>query len=214
MLVAVRESTPSEEEQFFRQNFPRGLLRNIARAVVDTGRTAYADARQFDEARLFLDADVAFRRLYMERALRTLVLPPGFQFETPRTPSGSYVLLRSDRIVLTACTRDEDVSFVEPYRYRETLARGRQMTLFDVTGQFDPATSLYALLIYGGTHGRRTPSLAKITFPLPSGRIDTSIDLIAEFPEVFASDEDEAGSAEAEIRLRGRDVEEGGEGGE
>ena len=209
MDLAPKRSMGPEEEHF-RANFPVPLLRNIARAVVDTGRAAYVKAKEFEPS-MFLDADVSFRRLLMEQALRTLVLPAGFQFETPRTPSGSYVKLWSSHVVLTACTRDEDVTHVEPYRYRETLAEGSQLTMFNRAGEFDPKTSLYCLLIYGGTHGRSTPSLAKIAFPMPDGRIFSSINLMKEFPEIFGAVEAEGGDQQAEPKLRDQDEE--GEGG-
>lgn len=200
--------TMSSDEEFFRQHVPIDLMRNIARAVVDTGKAAYLEAKKFQDAGLFLDADVANRRLLMEHALRTLILPPGFKCETHRTPSGSYAQIRSEQIVLTAVTRDEDVTRVEPYRYRETLARGCQRSLFDDLGIFDPKSMLYALLVYGGVHGRMMPSLAKITFPLPDGSLPCSINLLSEFPELFRAPDRDLDDEQVQPRLRTEEEEE------
>jgi hypothetical protein len=176
------------EEAFFRQHVPVTLRRAVTRAVLGGCVKAYQEAQERDKDFL-VDAIPHLRRLRVEPALAKLILPKGFSSEIRRTPSSSYTQISTDRVVITAVTRADDVRWVEPYRYRETLARGPQLDMFEEGREIvDSSRKLYALLIYGGPHSARLPTLARFVFPDPTGNIlSDGVNLLVEHAEIVAS---------------------------
>jgi hypothetical protein len=202
------------EEDYFRNFVPESLRKRFVRAVLDGCTSAYDDAQQRDKD-FFVDAVPALRRLAVEPILSKLVLPNGFESEIIRTPSTNYTQISSDKIVITAVTRAEEVNFVEPYRYRETLARGRQRSFAFARDYEDQDNShkLYALLVYGGPHSQRIPTVARFVFPNPQGDIiSDGINLISDYANIVDSYRDgfDAGKG-AEPSLRGKEEEDSGE---
>ncbi|MCL4808710.1 MAG: hypothetical protein KJ062_13120 [Thermoanaerobaculia bacterium] len=169
------------EIEIFREEIPPMALQSIARAVIKGCKRACRFAKATSSG-LYRDAVWATRRIYVERELRSLALGPGIEVSEFETPSTSYTLIETARLRMTAATRTHHVDWVEPYPYRETLARSMNRDLFrDEAEQADQ--KLYALLIYGGRRESPEPTQLRIVFPLPSGYFfESEIDLLAEFP--------------------------------
>lgn len=193
------------EAQLFREWVPKSLMRRLLLAVFEGCSSAFTQAIARDKD-FFLDAIPALRRLSVEPSLSKLVLPQGFVSEVVKTPSTHYTLIYSPKVVITAVTRSERVKWVEPYRYRETFARSRQLPL-RFPGVAEPESSdgkLFALLVYGGIHKEEFPTLARIEFPLPCGQFEADgVDLIAEFQDVVRMFKPETGDQrKAQPKLR------------
>jgi hypothetical protein len=163
------------EAEFFRAHVPVAFRRRLLTVVFDGCGAAFRQARARDED-FFVDAVPQLRRLEVEPALSKLILPRGWVSEVIRTPSTNYTQLSSDKVVITAVTRADEVTYVEPYRYRATLARSRQIVMSFVEGvrpEPQVGDKLYALLVYGGPHKAPLPSIARIVFPDENGSIQT-----------------------------------------
>lgn len=187
--------------QHFKDHVPLKLRAALARAVADGCVSAYAQAKAKDRE-FFLDALPVFRRIEVESNLSKLILPAGFEAAVLPTNSTHYTKIYSQNIVLTAVTRSERVTWVEPYSYRKTLARSSQMTLFGADNP-EADAALYALLVYGGPHHYKIPTMAEIVFPTPTGFFaDNGIDLITEHPEALNRHATESLSAPANPKLR------------
>lgn len=195
-LEPVPEQHPtSEEEAFFRRNVPVSLLKSILRTVFDGCIAAYDQAKADVAPAFFSDALPTARRVKVEPALLGLILPKGFSATLQATTTTRYTEIRSERIVLTAMSRSEAVRTVEVALYRDMLARTRQLSLsFEDQVRFNPANGLYGILVYGGPHRRRLPSMARIVFPQEDGTfMPEEIDLIREFPEIVGTYEGKGG---------------------
>jgi hypothetical protein len=193
------------EAEYFREYVPLKLRRDILRVVVAGCLSAFHQSKARDRD-FFHDAVPALRRLEVEPGLSKLILPRGFDSTVIRTPSTNYTQISSPRVVLTAVTRDEPVAFVKPYRYRETLARSRQVLMFEPAEPPATDAKLFGLLVYGGPHKAPLPTLAEIVFPDPNGAIvSDGLDLIAEHPEIlaqYAPTSEEAARAEPKLRKK------------
>lgn len=173
----------SRESDLFRRYAPKSLQRALLRAAMEGCGKAHDDAMRRGKPWMF-DALPTCRRLEVETRLQDLVLPPGFTVSLNETPSTHYTQIESDKLVITAVTRSESVEWVPPYRYRETLATSPQI---DWLQPYTPADNarLYALLIYGGRHGVKYPTVVEIGFPTPTGALAPGkIDLSIEFPDI------------------------------
>ena len=182
----------------------RRLQSSLLRAVFEGCADAYAGAKSRGKTWMF-DAIPTYRRLEVEARLQGLVPEPGFKVSLGETPSTHYTQIESDLIVITAVTRSQSVTWVPPYKYRETLATSGQLDwLSPVVPQV--GAKLYALLIYGGRHHVKYPTLVQIVFPDPLGNFAPgTIDLRAEFPEIVkAYMPPETEAAEPEVALRSK----------
>lgn len=171
------------ELELFHQEMPAKTLESLTAGVTRGCRKAHRMARRMGSG-LFRDAVPAFRRVFVERELRSLALGPTVTTSVKVTSSTSYVMFETPRLVITAATRSHDVDWVVPYLYRKTLAEPLNLDLFHAER---PKTGkkLYGLLIYGGDRELPEPTLARIVFPLPTGgRLPNYVDLLKEFPVV------------------------------
>jgi hypothetical protein len=169
------------ELELFREEMPVEALGSVTKAVARGCQKAHRMARHMGTG-LFRDAVPAFRRVFVERELRSLALGPTVTTSVKVTPSTSYVMFETPRLVITAATRSHDVDWVEPYLYRKTLAEPLNLDLF-LAEQPKTGKKLYGLLIYGGDREIPEPTLARIVFPLPTGGLlPNYVDLLTEFP--------------------------------
>lgn len=179
----------SEESKLFTANVPKRAQVALLRAVFDGCKAAYDSAKKNVAPDWFGDAIPQYRRLAVEPLLSGLVLPKGLRSSIKRTTTGTrFTCIESDRVVLTALTRSVRRSSVPPEPYRVTLAEAAQLMFKECrTAKEDENARLYALLMYGGPHNSRFPTLAEIVFPLPSGELAPgSIDLMTTFADVVS----------------------------
>jgi hypothetical protein len=190
-VVSSPDSRPSESD-FFRRNVPPPLLRAILRVVCDGCVGAFDEARTNVAPAFFSDALPTLRRTKVEPGLFGLVnLPRGFSATLRETTTTRYTEIRSERIVMTALSRNAETRKIEVALYRDMLARPRQLSLLESQVSFDPTNGLYGILMYGGPHRRRVPSMAKIKFPMENGFfLSDEINLIREFPDIVESYEE------------------------
>jgi len=184
---------------------PRQFLSRILRIIFEGCASAYDKAKQYPKE-FELDAIPPLRRLAVEPMLQDIQLPPGFRSSLIETPSTHYTKIESDVVVLTALTRNVRRNWVRREPYRESLANDGQTDMWALLGydtQEEDTKRLYGLLIYGGPHNKRLPTVADLVFPLPdSGYFaDDKIDLMKEFPEIAASYEQQDPQAEPRLRV-------------
>lgn len=177
------------EIDLFRSEVPARLQIALLRAVFDGCEVAFTNAKSRGKD-WFHDAVPALRRLEVEARLAGILVPDGFSISIKETPSTHYTQIESNRVVITAVTRSADVEWVAPYRYRESLARPATGFL-SFAKDWTPAPAddakLFALLVYGGHHGSKYPTLAKVVFPAATGWfVPGRLDLIQEHHEVAA----------------------------
>jgi hypothetical protein len=191
----------STESDVFNSAVPRRLQIGLLRAVIDGCRAAHDEAKRVAKE-WFHDAIPPLRRLKVEPLIHGLVLPKGFTSSVRRTPSSHYTKIESDIVVVTGVTRSFHRSWVRPDPYRRTLARDAQMFLRGLEREDTNSygSRLFALLMYGGTHKERMPTLASIVFPTRSGFLAPgTINLLETFSDVVAS---YRSAPEAGVKLR------------
>jgi hypothetical protein len=138
------------------------------------------------------------RRSLMEQMLRGIVeLHPGvatLYSQVDESGFWNHVMLKCGRFWITQHTQPDDTSALSPAGYKLEAASLNQMLLFPdshmpVVGE--ELGDLYAVLVHGRA-ADNSVGFAKIKFPLPNvadGFFPGEIDLIAAFPEIFASPE-------------------------
>jgi len=191
----------SRESDLFLAEVPDRLLIGMLRSVFDGCIAARAASKKHDK-RWFGDRLPTERRLGVEPRLADLVLPPGFTVTLDQTNSSTNTRIQSDKVVITAVTRNARVRYVSPYRIRETLAQEAQCEMFE-NAQPRVGAKLFALMIYGGPHRAKFPTIATIKFPLPSGKFAPgSIDLLQRFPGVVTAYTEAESVAKPKVGLR------------
>jgi hypothetical protein len=192
----------SNESELFHREFAKPLQAHLVRAVIDGCQAAHVKSRAISKE-FFHDAIPANRRLEVEQRLHQLLLPDTFSVTVEKTPSTHYTKIESERLVITAVTRTQEVDWVPPYRYRGTLAESAQMS-WDWLGKRIPkGERLFALVIYGGAHWSKMPTMLSVVFPLPDGTFAPgSIDLLEEHASTVASYSTKPKPMEPAVALR------------
>lgn len=171
----------------FKEEFGDEPQKRLVQAVYTTCHEAarYAYAAMPDFAASVIPS---LRRYLLEQEIQNGAWGPTLRVSIKAGHNCSYCLLESPRVALTVVTRSEPASFVEPYRYRETLAQPAQQELFSRGGELRAAEKLYALLQYGGSASSRDPQFVRICFPTVDGSMAPGVvDLLSDHAEFVAS---------------------------
>lgn len=174
------------ETDFFNQEVPAHFQIAMLRCAIEGCKAAFAETESLGNKWMF-DAISDRRRLKTETLLEGLLnVPKGFTVSVKETEAKThYTEIKSEKITITAVTRNKRVKRIEPYRYRETLANSDQMSLYE--GNLTSYEHLYALLVFGGHYAAKFPSIVEFCFPTSTGEIGSgAIDLLRTYPDILS----------------------------
>lgn len=176
----------SVESELFRSLVPSRARAGMLHAIFDGCRAGWEMAGDFPRERL-LDVLPYVRRVEVERRLAEVSFGDGFAPQLRQAPSMNCLEICNKRLVITAVSRSNWVTWVQPQPRRKTLARESQLSLFG-DNKHDLGLRLHALLVYGTSGLGPVADQARVVFPTELGHFAPGeIDLIAEHPEVVAT---------------------------
>ena len=173
----------------FDSQVPPELLREIGRLVLvcyPEAEDRCEDIAGFEEIH---DLRAHLRRALVETSLASL--QGRYDGTVVRTPSNAtrsayHKEIVSGSVVMTISSVPNRGSQLPEARFRQTLARYNQTTIFDPEPVLGDGAPLWAAIIHGPTPiSYRVPSFIRVVFPYEDGTHVGGIDILARFPDLL-----------------------------